>query len=128
GNGDGLMSYAAAERSREGLSLSLATATGSVRLLEIGGPVIGLIRDCVYEHETLTMQRDDVLVAYTDGVSEARNPEGEEFGEERLVRVVTSNAHLSADELREQIVDEVHTWCRGAALHDDLTLVVIRVK
>lgn len=128
GYGDGLVSYAAAERSREGHSLSLATATGSVRLLEIGGPVIGLIRDCVYEHETLTMQRDDVLVAYTDGVSEARNPEGEEFGEERLARVVTSNAHLGADEMRERIVDEVHTWCSGTALHDDLTLVVVRVK
>ena len=108
--------------------MSLATTAGSVRLLEIGGPVIGLIRDCVYEHETLTMQSDDILVAYTDGVSEARNPEGEEFGEARLAQLVTSSAHLGADDLRERIVDEVHSWCRGEPLHDDLTLVVVRVK
>jgi serine phosphatase RsbU (regulator of sigma subunit) len=74
------------------------------------------------------MSTGDVLVAFTDGVSEARNPEDEEFGEERLALVVSESLHLEADQIREAIVDQVHSWCRGKSLHDDLTLVVVKVK
>jgi len=103
-------------------------AATSVARLMTGGPVIGLLENCVYEHETLEVQSGDVLVAYTDGVSEALNPEGEEFGEDRLAGVVTEWSHLSAEELSERIVETVQDWCRDAPQHDDMTLVVVKVK
>ncbi len=109
---------------------SLRTASGMkwTQLLETGGPVIGLLRESIYEHETLEMLSGDVLIAYTDGVSEALNPLGEEFGEERLGHVVAANVQMGAEQICEQIVRSVDEWCQGTALHDDLTLVVMKVK
>jgi sigma-B regulation protein RsbU (phosphoserine phosphatase) len=98
------------------------------RMLTSGGPVIGVFSDCVYEQETIQLERGDVLVAYTDGVTEALNAEGEEFGECRLERVLAASARLSADEISERIVERVRQWCGSAPQHDDLTFVVLKVK
>jgi len=68
------------------------------------------------------------LLAYTDGVTEALNREGEEFGEERLQEVITHAAQLSADEVRAELVKRIQDWCLGASQHDDLTFVVLKVK
>jgi sigma-B regulation protein RsbU (phosphoserine phosphatase) len=99
-----------------------------VRMLTSGGPVIGVFSDCVYEQETIQLRADDVLVAYTDGVTEALNQEGEEFGECRLERVLAQSAHLSADEIRERVVERVRQFCGPAPQHDDLTFVVLKVQ
>jgi len=107
---------------------SVAAADQWIRLLETGGPVIGLFETCTYEHEILAVQSGDVLVAYTDGVTEALNPEGEEFGEARLRPLVTAHAHLSAEGLKDQIVRSVREWCRDEPQFDDMTLVVMKVK
>jgi sigma-B regulation protein RsbU (phosphoserine phosphatase) len=93
-----------------------------------GGPVIGAFEDCIYEQETIELQAGDVLVAYTDGVTEALNADGEEFTEARLYFIATEWAHLSADELRRKIVESVREWCGETEQHDDLTLVVMQVK
>ena len=98
------------------------------RMLTSGGPVIGVFSDCTYEQETIQLRADDVLVAYTDGVTEALNQEGEEFGECRLERVLSQSAHLSADEIRERVVERVRQFCGPAPQHDDLTFVVMKVK
>jgi sigma-B regulation protein RsbU (phosphoserine phosphatase) len=97
-------------------------------MLTSGGPVIGVFSDCVYEEEIIQMRSGDVLVAYTDGVTEALNSEGEEFGECRLERVLSASAHLSADEIRERVVERVRQWCGHEPQHDDLTFVVLKVK
>ncbi len=93
-----------------------------------GGPVIGVFRSCVYEQETVQLQSGDVLLAFTDGVTEAFNPEGEEYGEERLQELLRTVSHLSADEVRESVVREVREWCAAAPQHDDLTFIVLKVK
>jgi phosphoserine phosphatase RsbU/P len=98
------------------------------RMLTSGGPVIGVFSDCVYEQETIQLERGDVLVAYTDGVTEALNLEGEEFGECRLERVLAASTRLSADEISSAIVERVRQWCGSAPQHDDLTFVVLKVK
>jgi sigma-B regulation protein RsbU (phosphoserine phosphatase) len=103
-------------------------ADGPFRLLTAGGSVIGLFDVCTYEQETIRTESGDVLVAYTDGVTEALNPEGKEFGEERLRLLVAAGAHLSADRLREKIIESVREWCRDEPQHDDLTLVVARIR
>ena len=99
-----------------------------IRMLTSGGPVIGVFSDCVYEQETIQMMPGDVLVAYTDGVTEALNQEGEEFGECRLERILSQSAHLSADEIRERVTERVRQFCGSAPQHDDLTFVVLKVK
>jgi sigma-B regulation protein RsbU (phosphoserine phosphatase) len=96
--------------------------------LTTGGPIIGAFPFSVYRQETIQMESGDLLLAYTDGVTEAFNPAGEEFGEERLRQLVASSAHLSAQTLTEKIVDAVNEWCQDTPQHDDLTLVAMKVK
>jgi phosphoserine phosphatase RsbU/P len=98
------------------------------KMLTSGGPVIGVFSDCVYEQETIQLERGDVLVAYTDGVTEALNSEGEEFGECRLEQVLAASTRLSAEEISARIVERVRQWCGSAPQHDDLTFIVLKVK
>jgi phosphoserine phosphatase RsbU/P len=99
-----------------------------VRLLTTGGPIIGAFDDCVYEQETIQMESGDLLVAYTDGVTEARDSDDIEFGEASLQRIIDSSANVPAHELSERIVQSVREWCGDVPPHDDLTLVVMRVR
>lgn len=96
--------------------------------LRTGGMVVGLFDPCVYEQETLQLQTGDMLVAYTDGVTEALNRAGEEFGEDRLQDAVSRKAHLSAEQVRDHLVREIQEWCEGAPQHDDLTFLIMKVK
>ncbi|HJQ69662.1 MAG TPA: SpoIIE family protein phosphatase [Blastocatellia bacterium] len=99
-----------------------------ISLLSTGGPIIGAFDTSDYEQETVAMYEDDLLVAYTDGVTEALNPDGEEFGEARLRQVIAAGAELSAHELTLNIVEAVREFCRDMPQQDDLTLVVMKVK
>lgn len=98
-----------------------------VQLLENGGVAIGLFDGCVYTQETISLAPGDILVAYTDGVTEALSPEGEEFGEERLKNLVLDFCHLSAEEIKDRIVRRVKDWCRDRPQEDDLTLAILKV-
>jgi sigma-B regulation protein RsbU (phosphoserine phosphatase) len=113
------------------LSRAKALASPSkemISYLTVGGPVIGLLENCVYRNSTIELGSGDVLVAYTDGLSEARNLEGEEFGEERLTQIVVDNADLPANEMREQIIASIRNWQHAAPQHDDMTMVIVKVK
>lgn len=98
------------------------------RELRAGGPVLGVFEEWDYEQETIRMWRGDLLVAYTDGLTEALNTEGEEFGEERLREALAGCADLSAEEVRELLVERVREWSAGTPQHDDLTFVVLKVE
>ncbi|HKS30593.1 MAG TPA: GAF domain-containing SpoIIE family protein phosphatase [Pyrinomonadaceae bacterium] len=100
----------------------------SWQMLETGGMVIGLFEPCLYEQETVQLESGDILVAYTDGVTEALNREGEEFGEHRLQDAIARTAHLSADQIREMLVRAVEEWCGSTPQHDDLTFLIMKVK
>jgi sigma-B regulation protein RsbU (phosphoserine phosphatase) len=102
--------------------------TPSVRLLQTGGLVIGALADVAYEVEAVELQPGDLLVAYTDGVTEAFDPEDREFGEDRLRDVVLDSARLPVQVVADRIVDAVHAFVREAPQHDDITLVVARVR
>lgn len=96
--------------------------------LTTGGPVIGLFESFFYEEEMIQLHSGDLLVAYTDGVTESLSPGGEEFGEERLRELLISAPHLSAEEMRDKVVRDVQHWSAGAAQHDDLTFVIFKLK
>lgn len=113
----------------DGLGLALSGGPEPrASYLTRGGPVIGLFENFGYEQETIALGSGDLVVAYTDGVTEALNPRGEEFGEARLEGVVRSLADLPAGELMEQVIEHLRDWCQDAPQHDDVTLVVLKVK
>ena len=96
--------------------------------LTCGGMALGLFNESRYEQEALQMRSGDLLFSYTDGVTEALNVSGEEFGEMRLQALLAEVAHLQAEEVREEVVRCLLAWCQGAPQHDDLTFVVLKVK
>ena len=103
------------------------TADGlDVVRLDTGGPVIGLMEDCVYRQDSVTLAAGDVLVAYTDGISEAMNAADEEWGEERLMEDAGSNRAMPARTLIDRLMTSADTFVAGAMQHDDMTLLVVR--
>jgi len=99
-----------------------------VRLLTTGGPIIGTFLNDPYEQETIQLHTGDILAVYTDGVTEAVNPAGVEFGEERLRSTLVKSLRLSARESAEKIIAQVLEWQGQAAQHDDITLIVVKIK
>lgn len=109
--------------------LYLQADSGSeFRQLTSGGLVAGAFEHANYEQETVQMKPDDLLFLYTDGLTEALNVEGEEFGTNRIMETLRSIATLSADQIRDVVVRRVKDWCAGMSLYDDLTFVVMKVK
>ena len=100
----------------------------NVLRLEEGGPVIGLLCPARYEQASVTLQSGDTMVLFTDGVSEAMNPADQEFDEARLMDAVRSGAALDASTLIDHIMKACDEFAAGAPQHDDMTLVVVRVK
>ncbi|HEX8146859.1 MAG TPA: GAF domain-containing SpoIIE family protein phosphatase [Pyrinomonadaceae bacterium] len=98
------------------------------RQLSSGGTVVGVFEHCAYEQETVEMRPGDLLLAYTDGLSEALSVGGEEFGEARIREALAETVGLSVDEIRDELVRRVSEWSAGAPQHDDLTFVVMKVK
>jgi sigma-B regulation protein RsbU (phosphoserine phosphatase) len=101
---------------------------GRVRRLDVGGTVLGVFCDTEFEEEEIELRSGDTLVAFTDGVIEARSPLGEEFGEDRLVKFLLENAGLPAAEIESRILRTVEDWTAEAEQEDDLTLVILKVK
>jgi phosphoserine phosphatase RsbU/P len=96
--------------------------------LERGGTVLGLFRDVVFEEGELKLESGDLLVAFTDGLIEARNPGNEEYGEERLISAIIEHRDLSAADVEQSILRSVKEWTSDAEQEDDLTLVVVKVR
>jgi len=103
-----------------------ANGTWQVSRLETGGTVVGLMQTFPYEQSAVPMGAGDVLVAFTDGISEAMNDRDEEWGEEKLVETVKCCANLSAPEMITRIMQSADGFVAGARQHDDMTLVVLR--
>ena len=81
-----------------------------------------------YEEDAATLAPGDVLVIFSDGISEAENEEGCEYGEERLARFATAHRDLSADELRQAVFTEIDAWSGRKERNDDQTLVIMKTK
>ncbi len=123
GTDSGHLVYANAGHNRP---LWLPAAEGECRELPAGGILLGAFQGISLEEGEIDVEPGDLLVFYTDGVTEAMNGEREFFGEERLRRVVDANAGASAQEVLENIVDAITIFGDGAPQSDDLTLFVIR--
>jgi len=100
---------------------------GNVKTLESGGTVLGAFENFGYEEETLQLNPGDFLLMYTDGITEAMNDKGDMFEEERLLKIIKENKHLSTQELSQKIVDSVLSFQGSTPQSDDLTLVLLKV-
>jgi len=78
--------------------------------------------------ERLTLKQEDMLVVYTDGITEAMNPARDQFGEGRLLAAIKKYGHLTAQEFSQELDREIHEFTAGALQNDDITLVAIKEK
>jgi sigma-B regulation protein RsbU (phosphoserine phosphatase) len=101
-------------------------AAGTVENLSAGGLPLGIRADADYREGRTQLQPSDVLVIYSDGVSEAVNPQGEEFGTDRLYEVVSHNLSASAAGIRDRIEAALTKWAQGTPAADDITLVIVK--
>lgn len=90
--------------------------------------VMGLFEDWQCEIAQVELAAGDTLVLYTDGVTEATNGDGEEFGESRLVEALANHSHLPLEALLEGVVGAVHQFSSGSEQQDDITLVIARSR
>lgn len=100
-------------------------ATNEVLFMPRGGRALGWFPGNPLQEVELEMQHGDIMVFYTDGVTDAENPDGEFYGEPRLMEVVASCGGLSAKTVLSRIVDDVERFCDGAPAFDDITIVVV---
>src|SRR6266478_2665285 len=108
-------------------ALLFRAKTGALRRMDSSCPPIGLSPDEICELASADLTGGDVLVFYTDGVTEAENRLGEEFGLERLSTVVRDgSSSLSAQELTTKIFNSAADFCSDVGFHDDVTIVVVK--
>jgi serine phosphatase RsbU (regulator of sigma subunit) len=107
-------------------ALLFRAKTGTLTHMDSSCPPIGLSPEEICELGSAELAAGDVLVFYTDGVTEAENRLGEEFGMERLCAVVRDGASLSAEELTINILNSAENFCGDVGFHDDVTIVVVK--
>ena len=101
-------------------------AGGTMEQLAPGGLPLGIMPNADYREGRTQLHHGDVLVIYSDGVSEACNPSGEEFGPTRLYEVVARNLDASAGGIRDRIESALTKFCQGTPAADDITLVICK--
>src|SRR5215204_2745546 len=101
-------------------------SAGTVEQLASGGLPLGIKPDAEYREGRTQMQKGDVLVIYSDGVTEAQSPTGEEFGATRLYEVVSRNIEASAAGIRDRIESSLTKFAQGTSAADDITLVIVK--
>nr|BAL55373.1 signal transduction protein [uncultured Gammaproteobacteria bacterium] len=95
--------------------------------LDTEGLVLGVKKGVTFEQKRLVLERGDVLLLYTDGVTEAQNQAGEFFGTSRLWEVFTAHAQESPQSIIDAILCQLEAFCQSKSFHDDISLVVLKV-
>lgn len=103
-------------------------APGTFEWLAATGPGTGLSRRAAYTTVETQLHPGDILIAYTDGFTEAMNQEREEFGDQRLVQAVSAFAGKPVRDLIPALIDKVDQFSAGAPQHDDMTMIVLKVQ
>lgn len=100
----------------------------SVTLLEKGGFLTGFLDSSQYEKETIYLKSGDIIAAFTDGVPEVENRQGEEFGKAAMIKFLQENRELSAKELTQALQKRIMDFSEQIKPRDDFTLIVLKVK
>jgi phosphoserine phosphatase RsbU/P len=131
----GRMTYARAGHTPLIYLPSGSGTTEPVKVLVPSGMVVGLRIPGAHEkfmdlleEESLDLTNGDVIVLYTDGISEAMNADSDLFGDARLSRIVEEHGHLESSELRERILREIEAFVGAADQHDDMTMILMKIE
>jgi len=101
-------------------------STGEVEYMPTGGRALGWFPGNVFEAIEVQLEPGDLIVYYTDGLTEAENPDAEPYGEERLSEAIKRVRNNSAHEIRDYILQDVDVFCDGNPPFDDITMLVVR--
>ena len=118
---DGRLTYCNA-----GQNPPLLFGASGVRKLETGGTIVGLFEHATYEQEEIQLSTGNLLAVFSDGVSEALNPAGEEYGEARTQSAITPIRQESSDVVLESLLESVRTFAHGAPQNDDVSALIVR--
>jgi sigma-B regulation protein RsbU (phosphoserine phosphatase) len=111
-----------------GQSQPLLWKNGHCEKLDLVGFPLGMQDEVSYDEWSTTLDPGDVLVFYSDGVTEAANRRGELYGTPRLMDLLTANASRTAGEFADIVLADVERFAEGTAAGDDITLVVLKVR
>lgn len=102
---------------------------GKITKLEKGGIILGVLKTFTpYVSETIQLQKNDVIVCFTDGITEAKNKNEDEFGDDLLEKLALENASGSAEKILNAIRSEVQKFSAGTIQSDDITSIIVKVK
>lgn len=104
----------------------LLRADGCTEQLDIGGPLLGAVEGAEFQAAAVTLEPGDTLVAYSDGVLECCNKDGEEFGSSRLLGILQETKQSSAQAILLSLLAAVQDFANGSPLRDDVSLTVIQ--
>jgi phosphoserine phosphatase RsbU/P len=99
---------------------------GEAQMLDVNGTVVGAFPFAKYDESRIVLEPGDLLVCYTDGITEPENAYGEMFGEERLIECIKRSAHESDETILQKVLESVRNWHSAAELPDDMTLLFAR--
>jgi PAS domain S-box-containing protein len=117
------LSYANAGHNRP---LLLPAGETVCRELDAEGIIFGVTKETAFEEKSIALNPGDLVLLYTDGITEAQNPKGEFFGTERLARLLATQSPNAPQEIINKIVTELRSFCEGASFDDDVSMVVLK--
>ncbi|GMR25522.1 MAG: hypothetical protein BMS9Abin39_0827 [Ignavibacteria bacterium] len=100
--------------------------SSGIEKLKITSPALGLIPDAIFNEQTAVIHTGEYLIIYSDGLTEAINEEGNFYGENKLLELLSGNLNLSSEVLGEKMLAEIHAFMGKAKTHDDLTIAIIK--
>ena len=104
----------------------LLRADGTTELLREGGPVLGVVPKASYEERPVYINKNDIIILFTDGVVEVFNDDDEQFGEDRLAELVQQNRSKTTTEIRDIIYETVYKFASKKHVFDDFTMIVLK--
>jgi len=105
----------------------LIRADGSHRFLSEGGTIIGAFSGMQFEKKIIKLEPDDLLIFYTDGLSEAMNENDEEYGENRIKQIVIEKHDCNAEEILQAILQDMKKFDKSEPPRDDTTIIILKV-
>jgi len=111
-----------------GMPLPLLVRKGQCRPIRAEGVPLGLLEHTDYQEVAVTLELEDLLAVFSDGIIEAANPKQEEFGNRRLENALRQNAHRTPGEIIARLFAELRQWEAGRPPRDDQTIVLLRVR
>ncbi|MEJ2194487.1 MAG: SpoIIE family protein phosphatase [Ignavibacteriaceae bacterium] len=97
-----------------------------IKELDVGGLILGFQPDSLYLEGKIQFHPDEMIVLYSDGITEAMNDQNEEFGEERLIKLITKYKNEDIYKLIDRIIEAVNAFSEGVAQSDDITVMIIK--